>query len=242
MPPDPSRRALIAGAGLIAAASALPARAKEAAVNHVVLLGDSIFDNKAYVSGGPDVITQLGAALPQGWHATLSAIDGSTTQDIARQLANLPKGASHLVVSVGGNDALGQREILEEGARSVAEVLGRLAAIKVVFGADYARMLDQVTATGLPTTVCSIYGSNYEDAETRKISNTALSIFNDVVTRDVFARGLPLIDLRLIFDEPADYASAVEPSLKGGAELAQIITLVVTTHDFARKRSEVYAE
>ena len=26
---------------------------------HVVLLGDSIFDNGAYTQGGPDVITQL---------------------------------------------------------------------------------------------------------------------------------------------------------------------------------------
>ena len=33
---------------------------------HVALLGDSIFDNGAYTSGGPDVVTQLRAILPAG--------------------------------------------------------------------------------------------------------------------------------------------------------------------------------
>src|SRR3712207_8799829 len=43
---------------------------------HVVLLGDSIFDNGVYVSGGPDVVRQLRDELPPGWQATLRAIDG----------------------------------------------------------------------------------------------------------------------------------------------------------------------
>jgi hypothetical protein len=33
-------------------------------MNHIVLLGDSIFDNAAYVKGGPDVIRQLQAKDP----------------------------------------------------------------------------------------------------------------------------------------------------------------------------------
>lgn len=36
----------------------------EASMSHVVLLGDSIFDNAAYVAGGPDVIHQLRERLP----------------------------------------------------------------------------------------------------------------------------------------------------------------------------------
>ncbi|HEX6372708.1 MAG TPA: hypothetical protein VF006_27555 [Longimicrobium sp.] len=33
---------------------------------HVVLLGDSIFDNASYVAGGPDVVTHLRGELPHG--------------------------------------------------------------------------------------------------------------------------------------------------------------------------------
>ena len=99
--------------------------------NHIVLLGDSIFDNKSYVGSGPAVIDQLRQELPSGWQATLLAVDGSVTADVPRQLRRLPRDASHLVVSVGGNDALGHSAtILHEWASSYSEVMTRLAAIQ----------------------------------------------------------------------------------------------------------------
>jgi hypothetical protein len=210
-------------------------------MTHVVLLGDSIFDNKAYVGAGPDVVEQLRAALPAGWQATLAAVDGSTIADVARQLSAVPDGATYLVVSTGGNDVLEHEPLLAERAYAVAEVLDKLSKIRAAFEANYVAMLDGVTATKLPAAVCTIYESNFEDAQLRRIANTALTIFNDIITREVFARGLPLIDLRLIFDSPADYADPIEPSARGGEKLARVIADVVTTHDFAKGRSEVYA-
>ena len=73
---------------------------------HLILLGDSILDNGAYTNGQPPVIDQLRGHLPAGWKATLAAIDGSTTDDIPTQLAGLPGDATHLVLSIGGNDAM----------------------------------------------------------------------------------------------------------------------------------------
>jgi hypothetical protein len=35
-------------------------------MTHIVLLGDSIFNNAAYVAGGPDVVRQLRDVLPGG--------------------------------------------------------------------------------------------------------------------------------------------------------------------------------
>ena len=75
-------------------------------MSHVVLLGDSIFDNARYVPGGPSVIEHLRRSLPAGWRATLLARDGAGTAEMDRQLDLLPPDATHLVVSVGGNDAL----------------------------------------------------------------------------------------------------------------------------------------
>src|SRR6185312_13415863 len=106
---------LLAGMALMAAARAWPARAERSApMNNVVLLGDSIFDNKAYVGSGPEVVEQLAAALPSGWTATLNARDGSTTSDIEDQIERLPGGATHLVVSLGGNNALEEKGPIEE--------------------------------------------------------------------------------------------------------------------------------
>ena len=91
---------------------------------HVVLLGDSIFDNQAYVPGEPDVVAQLREELPREWSATLLAVDGDVASGVVRQLSSLPQDATHLVVSVGGNDALGFGYLLEERAGTVREALG----------------------------------------------------------------------------------------------------------------------
>jgi len=239
--PRPNRRTLLASMALMASAAAWYARAEEgAAMKHVVLLGDSIFDNKAYVGDGPDVIKQVSEALPDGWAATLAALDGATTSDIKGQLKTMPSDATHLVVSIGGNDALQEKDLIEEKARSVAEVLDKLAKIKATFKKDYGAMLDSVVARKLPVAVCTIYEARYDDPTARKIAGAGLTIFNDVIMREAFARGVPVIDLRLIFDDDADYANDIEPSVKGGAKIAKAIATLVTTHDFTQRRSEIY--
>jgi hypothetical protein len=124
---------------------------------HVVLLGDSVFDNAAYVAGGPDVVTQLRGLLPPGWQATLLALDGGVISGVAGQLRSLPRDATHLVISVGGDDALG------------------------------------------------------------------FALFNDRITREVFARGISLLDLRLVRSDDGDYANPIEPSVQGGSKIAQAI-------------------
>ena len=98
-------------------------------MNHVVLLGDSIFDNAAYTGGAPDVVRQVRQRLPPGSKATLRAVDGGTTEDVREQLRLLPADATHLIVSAGGNDALGHLDFLGAPAGSTAEALLGLADI-----------------------------------------------------------------------------------------------------------------
>src|SRR4051812_17477096 len=93
----------------------------------IVLLGDSTLDNGAYTSGAPDVVAQLRTMLPADWSATLLAVDGSMTEHIVAQLKQLPAGATHLVLSVGGNDALAHADIVQQRAHSAAQVLEQLA-------------------------------------------------------------------------------------------------------------------
>jgi hypothetical protein len=213
----------------------------EIPVRHIVLLGDSIFDNAAYVPGGQDVVHQLRERLPNGWRATLAAVDGSVTASVARQLHQLPPDASHLIVSVGGNDALGHAGILDEGARSMAEALDRIAGIRDQFERDYGAMLNGVLERGLPTAVCTIYDARFPNPLRRRLAATGLTIFNDCITREAFSRALPLIDLRLICNEDEDFANPIEPSVRGGAKIAAAVVALTAEHDFARHRSEVFA-
>ena len=196
-------------------------------MSHVVLLGDSIFDNRVYVSPEPDVRHQLQARLGGGWNVTLLAVDGHVTADVTRrQLQRVPKGASQLVISVGGNDALGHASILGERAGSVAEAVERLAQARSSFAAAYSEMIEAVLQLGIPTSICTIYDANYPEPQ-RRLAVTALALFNDVITRAAFSRGLPLIDLRLICSTPSDYANPIEPSSKGGDKIAAAIAAMV---------------
>jgi hypothetical protein len=210
------------------------------AVTHVVLLGDSIFDNEAYVAGGPDVVRQLRRRLPQGWRATLCAVDGAVTSDVLRQLERVPADATHFVISVGGNDALGHSHLLDQGARSMAEAILRLAVIGEEFDRAYGSMLGTVLRLGLPTAVCTIYDGRFPEPMRQRLATAALTVFNDRITRQAFARGLPLIDLRLIFDEEEDYANPIEPSVQGGEKMTAAIATMLSQHDFRTGRAAIF--
>jgi lysophospholipase L1-like esterase len=190
---------------------------------HVVLLGDSIFDNGAYTQGGPDVITQLRGVVPAGWRATLGAVDGATTEAFSPQVSELPADATHIVVSLGGNDALGHMDLLDRPARSSAEVLAELASAAERFEKRYRRAIDAVVARGAAVTVCTIYNGNFPDPRLQRLASAALTVFNDAILRVAFERRLSVIDLRLVCNEPSDYANPIEPSSRGGAKIARAI-------------------
>jgi lysophospholipase L1-like esterase len=196
-------------------------------MTHVVLLGDSIFDNGRYVPGEPDVAEQLRAALPSGWKVTLLAIDGDVIAGVAGQLARVPADATHLVISAGGNDALGASYLLGTRVEDVAEAVAVLGKAQQAFADDYRRMLGAVLARSLPTAVCTIYDTPTSSPD-QPIIRSALAVFNDEISRAAFAHGLPLIDLRLICSDDADYANPIEPSAKGGAKIAGAIARLVT--------------
>ena len=90
------------------------------------------------------------------------------------------------------------------------------------FAAEYRDMLEGVLARGLPIAVCTIYDTP-PSAANHRIIRTALSLFNDEITRAAFSHGLPLIDLRLICNEEGDYANPIEPSVQGGEKMARAI-------------------
>ena len=210
-------------------------------MGHVVLLGDSIFDNGAYVPGEPDVVRQVRERLPRDWRATLCAVDGAVTGDVPRQLARVPADATHLVVSAGGNDALRRSAVMRQPARVVAEAMAQLATEREGFARDYRAMLEPIVARGLPVALCTIYDARFPDPQEQRLIVTGLSLFNDVITREAFARRLSLIDLRLVCDEPDDYANPIEPSAKGGEKIAAVIAQVVAGNSIF-PRSQVFAE
>jgi hypothetical protein len=209
-------------------------------MSHIVLLGDSIFDNAAYVGKNPDAIAQLQMKLPENWNASLNAIDGNKVDDVYAQLEKLPKDVTHLVLSVGGNNALSCIGILNEKVVSSAEVFIKLANLREDFEQKYQKLIQKILSFNIPTTICTIYNPNYPESTYQRIAVAALTIFNDVIIRQAFQNGIPLIDLRLTCNEAIDYANPIEPSSAGGEKIVNAIVNAVLEHNFNKHYTQVF--
>jgi hypothetical protein len=206
---------------------------------HVVLLGDSIFDNGAYTGGEPDVVTHLRESLPGGWHATLCAVDGATTADLAAQLPQIPPSGSHVVVAVGGNDALRNIDLLSMRVSSSTEALRMFAARAAQFEVSYRAAIQEVVELNFKTCVCTIYNGAL-DAERATIARAALTLFNDVIMRTAIDFRVDLLELRSICTEPADYANPIELSGRGGRKIALAVANVVGVLQSSRRPTHAW--
>lgn len=198
-------------------------------MSHIVLAGDSIFDNASYTRGEPDVVSHLRTMLPEGWKATLVAIDGATTRGMASQLRNLPDDANDLVVSIGGNDALSHLDLLNTAVGSTAEALELFSARLEDFEHDYRTAVLPLQKAHQRVTLCTIYNGWFPDAKERTHARTALAMFNDVILRTAIEAKFGVIELRHICTGAADYANPIEPSGSGGRKIAEAILAMVHT-------------
>ena len=225
-------------------------------MNHIILAGDSIFDNGHWVPGYPDVATQVKSLFDANDKVTLLAVDGDIINGVANQLKSLPDDATHLFVSVGGNDALGMLGAMRKAVSSVAEGFLHFHKIRKEFERMYQAMLSNALTYNLPTTICKIYKpclshrnairilshseSNLNSDQQQKVANTALPIINSIISKEAIKAGLPVMDLEIIFNDVADYANDIEPSAAGGMKMAKIIKEIVEIHDFSIDQTKVY--
>jgi GDSL-like Lipase/Acylhydrolase family len=208
---------------------------------HLVLLGDSILDNAAYVPDRrPAVIDQVRNQLPEGWLATLLARDGSVINDVHRQLDALPGDATHLVLSAGGNDALSEVGTLQKTVMTVGQGVRVLAEVCDRFEGDYRRLLASIRDRGLPAGVCTVYNPSLPDEVTRREVVAALGLFNDCIIRVAREFKFPVLELRAICTDASDFVAQIESSLQGGAKIAEAICRYFVGHDFGTRQTVVF--
>ena len=159
---------------------------------------------------------------------------------IPGQLKRVPADASHLLLSIGGNDALGYSAVLASPSRSVADGLEQLADIRERFQREYRGMLHTLLPKGLPAAVCTIYDPRYPEPVQRRVGTAALCIINDSIIREAAIAGVPILDLRAVCGDDADFANPIEPSVQGGSKIAAAITSAVTQPDFGLSRCVLF--
>lgn len=199
----------------------------------ITLLGDSILDNKPYVSPGEKcVCEQLAAHLPE-CAIDMRATDGATTADVLRRQTNALANTNIIVLSTGGNDALAHIEFLDKdfGATS-REVLVKMQSIRNAFHQSYDALLQKIRRQNSNIVVMTIYNPKFSahgmDIEDELAAESALSIFNDVIQQAALSNKCDVLDIRPLFTEGADFANPIEPSAIGGEKLAKAIAEKVT--------------
>jgi GDSL-like Lipase/Acylhydrolase family len=196
---------------------------------HVVLAGDSILDNEHYVADDQlDVTGNLAEILPWEYDITLTAVDGATTLTLPLQIPEIPRDATRLIISIGGNDAGRNMDLLRlkqnrfrRGTSFFATAMRVLQHRVGMFEESYRETMDLFRALGVPVTVCTIYDCDF--GWRQDTIRPALAAFNDVILRYALQHRLDILDLRHVCTEPEDYELEIEPSAVGGRKIAQAI-------------------
>jgi hypothetical protein len=200
-------------------------------MSRIILLGDSIIDNGAYVRPGePDVTRQVQERL-SGATVIKRALDGAKVEDVLRDQLNDLTDEDFVVLSVGGNNALEHIGLLEQSSKiKYLDALNALWEIRKGFEAQYRRLMERIAEKQPdPTkvTVMTIYdpcfgGSSHPD-EYQKAAEAAVSMFNDVIQREASGMGYTVMELRELFTDKGDYANPIEPSAQGGDKIAEAL-------------------
>ena len=139
-----------------------------------------------------------------------------------------PKSLPHDSMSVGGNNAIMNADVLTMPVQLGREVLAALAEISRRFEESYRQTVEACLESRLPLVLCTIYGGCFDDAAYQRMISVALMVFNDVILRVAIKFRLPVIDLRFVCTSREDYANPIEPSSAGGEKIARAIAKLVS--------------
>jgi len=199
---------------------------------NIYLLGDSVFDNGAYVEAGGSLIEILHNEF--ALEAKLLAVDGHKMEHLSGQVKKIDEAAygddCRIFVSVGGNDILPAANELTKRVGSVYEAFSHFHSLKSEFGVRcrlYADIVAKLLKRGAEVGIFTIYEGNF-DEDKKKALSVGVSIFNDVLYRTFneisrTEENFRIYELRDICNEHGDYANPIEPSSAGARKIANVI-------------------
>jgi len=203
-------------------------------IRHLVLLGDALQNIDL---GTEDLESALVPQPRNPWKLTVL----QTLRALQRGHASeIPRDATHIVISIEGAWAIDASGLLQGGTHTISEALEILATA----ADEFERILDGLIAaareTNLPTLLCTLVPARFAKPPRQRAANAALAIFNDRILRRAIAAKLSIVDLRVVCNEDADYASETLLSRAGVRKAANIIRAAL--YEVSRKpgRPRVY--
>jgi hypothetical protein len=203
-------------------------------IRHLVLLGDALQNIDL---GSGEIESALVPRPRNPWKITVL----QALQTLQRgHVREIPEDATHVVISIEGAWAIQASGLLQAGTHTIREALVTLCAAADEFERILAGMIAAAQETGLPTVVCTLVPARYAKPEEHRVAMTALAIFNDRVVRRAFAAALPIVDLRMVCDEDADYTSETLLSRAGVRKAANVIRAALYEVSRSVERTRVY--
>ena len=207
---------------------------------NIVLLGDSIIDNKSYVSENQNSVLEHLNKLSihrdkkyryEDFRYQQLAVDGHTTQDLLKKQLNNDslKNATNIVLSIGGNDLLQNLQILFENNSRILNdsFVGIQQFIFSPLQDRFETIVEKLSSHRANLLLCTVYegdlGRSDEYRDVLDSSKIMVSSFNDMVYKTANKYNADVLELRHVFTSPEDYANPIEPSHIGGEKLAQSI-------------------
>lgn len=180
----------------------------------VVLMGDSIFQNSAYVPAGQTVGDLLKAKVGSD-RVVVLAEDHATISDMFAQLSRLSldwnRPSVCIFLSGGGNDLLVHYVDRQQDPTSLAMLEGARER--------FAELVRSIRAR-LPKASLSVVDVYYPTSNRFQIYRPAIREWNRRL-QDV---GVPVISISKHLTDPKDFAFEIEPSSQGGEKIVSLLT------------------
>lgn len=184
--------------------------------NHVILIGDSVLNNSAYVTKSKSVPERLKSKMSAGNFLNV-AQDGATITDLYAQLDKIPlelnDSNTFVFISAGGNDILNKKIKLNDAklTKLFDDYMNFLKALRVKLGSAKINVLNLY----LPS------GSQYESYNlTVDKWNTMLEEHSSTV-----GETYNVVDIHSSLVGAEDFVYNIEPSEVGSAKIADAIYL-----------------
>ena len=198
--------------------------------NNVLLLGDSVIDNKRYVQDSEYSVLEH---LQNNSKDTFIQIacDGDTTNDVINKQAKVQsiKKASHIVLSIGGNDMLYNLSFLTTNKPTLRNeaFIDVYNEIFQPLEVRYETIVKNFASQRANLLLCTVYegdlGRSEEFKDVLDSSKIMVSSLNDIIYKTASRHNAEVLELRNIFTSSEDYANPIEPSHIGGEKLAKKI-------------------
>lgn len=175
---------------------------------YVVLIGDSIFDNKDYAQNSIERLL-----TKQHKKTLVIAKDNATIKDISKQINEIPiyydKTNTKLIISVGGNDLLNKYVYKMDEYKDLDDIFDA-----------YRSIVTKVKKLNYNIVLCNIYYPPYKEI---KPYHKIIKQWNDKLMKYAYSNNFELLKIDDILRTPKDFSNYIEPSSIGGIKIVNKI-------------------